>query len=170
MNLYDIRKIVSDAELDKLDCRSEIRAYLNSMHNQFQVAMTITLHDVWFGKNGLMKVKHPLVAEDLPKICERLESKLNKLVWKNGFVRYDKSLNFFKVWEDGHGTKKPHLHYAVGNFPSDFKMNTLPGLVEKASGECFEIDLQHKEDICDSGWLEYITKEVGKKDTDKVLW
>ena len=28
----------------------------------------------------------------------------------------------------------------------------------------------HKVDIADSGWFEYITKEVGAKDTDNVLW
>ena len=170
MNIYDIRKIVSDAELDKLDCQSETRTYLNSIRNDFQVAMTITLRECWFDKSGLLRITHRLSAQDLPMICSRLEGKLNKLIWKNGYVRHGKSLKFFKVWEDGNGTKRIHLHYAVGNFPPDFKMNTLPGLVERASRECFEIDLQHKEDICDGGWLEYITKEVGKTNTDKVLW
>jgi hypothetical protein len=58
----------------------------------------------------------------------------------------------------------------LGNFPNDFKWNTLPKIVEQASKECFEIDFQHKEDICDSGWMEYITKEVGEDNTDKCLW
>ena len=75
-----------------------------------------------------------------------------------------------RAWEDGHGSKRIHLHAALGNFPTAFKLNTLPSLVEKASQQCFEIDYQHKEDICDSGWIEYITKEVGKYNTDKILW
>ncbi len=170
MNLNDIRQIITNARLDKIDCRDATRAYLASMATDYQVAMTITLHQKWFDKNGLMKVTHFLRTDDLPTITKRLENKLNKLIWKNGFSRHGKSLKFFKVWEDGKGAKRIHLHYAIGNFPSKFKMNTLPGLVEKASHECYEIDLQHKEEICDGGWLEYITKEVGKKDTDKVLW
>ena len=121
-------------------------------------------------KNGLMKVNHFLSSDDLPTITKRLENKLNKIIWKNGFGRYGKSLKFFKVWHDGFGTKRIHLHYAVGNFPPNFKLNTLRGIVETASKQCYEIDFEHKEDIADSGWLEYITKEVGKKDTDKVLW
>ena len=170
MNLYDIQQIVTNANLDRLDCRDATRAFLASMATDYQVAMTITLHQKWFDRNGLMKVNHFLSTDDLPIITKRLEGKLNKLIWKNGFSRYGKSLKFFKVWHDGFGTKRIHLHYAVGNFPRDFKLNTLRGLVEKASRQCYEIDFEHKEDISDSGWLEYITKEVGKKDTDKVLW
>jgi hypothetical protein len=58
----------------------------------------------------------------------------------------------------------------LGNFPKDFKFNSLPKLIEKAANECYEIDLEHDEQICDSGWIEYITKEVGKDNTDKILW
>ena len=59
---------------------------------------------------------------------------------------------------------------SLGNFPKDFKLNTLPMLIERAASQCYEVDSQHRETICDSGWIEYITKEVGKKDTDKILW
>jgi len=170
MKLYDIRKIISTSELDRIDCRSATRAYLLSMANDYQIAMTITLRQKWFDKNGKLKITHFLNSSDLPTICHRLERKLNKLIWKNGFSRYEKSMKFFKVWEDGYGTKRIHLHYAMGNFPRNFKLNTLSTVVESASRECFEIDFEHKEDICDGGWLEYITKEVGKTDTDKVLW
>lgn len=170
MNLYDIRQIVTNSALDRVDCRSATRAYLLSMANDYRVAMTITIRQKWFNVNGKMKITHFLSTCDLPKICERFEGKLNKLIWKNGFTRHGKSLKFFKVWEDGYGTKRIHLHYAIGNFPSNFKLNTLNSLVERASRECYEIDFEHREDICDGGWLEYITKEVGKTDTDKVLW
>jgi len=33
-----------------------------------------------------------------------------------------------------------------------------------------EVDEQHKVDIVDSGWVEYLTKELGMKDTDNILW
>lgn len=170
MKLYDIHQIITDADLGKIDCRDGTRAYLASIRDDFQVAMTITLHTEWFDKNGLMKLRHYLSVNDLETICWRFEGKLNQLIWKNASKRFGKSLKYFKVWEDGNGTKRIHLHYALGNFPKNFKLNTLPGLVEMAARQCYEIDFQHKEEICDDGWLEYITKEVGKKDTDKVLW
>jgi hypothetical protein len=58
----------------------------------------------------------------------------------------------------------------MSQFPKDFKYNKLPSLIVRASRQCYEIDIEHKEEICDGGWLEYITKEVGKRDTDKILW
>jgi hypothetical protein len=32
-----------------------------------------------------------------------------------------------------------------------------------------ELDEQHKVDIVDGGWMEYLTKKLGMKDTDNVL-
>ena len=32
------------------------------------------------------------------------------------------------------------------------------------------VDAEHKVDIADSGWMEYITKELGRRDTDNVFW
>ncbi len=33
-----------------------------------------------------------------------------------------------------------------------------------------ELDEQQKVDIVEGGWMEYLTKELGMKDTDNVLW
>ena len=46
----------------------------------------------------------------------------------------------------------------------------LRGLVRNAKLKVAELDEQHKVDIVDSGWMEYLTKELGMKDTDNVLW
>ena len=32
------------------------------------------------------------------------------------------------------------------------------------------IDKEFKADIADSNWMDYITKELGNKDTDNVFW
>jgi hypothetical protein len=117
-----------------------------------------------------MRVDHYLSKDDIPYIYERFQHQLNKLVWKNRYARFGEKLQFIRAWENGNGSKRIHLHAALGNFPKDFKLNTLPMLIERAASQCYEVDTQHKEAICDSGWIEYITKEVGKKDTDKILW
>jgi len=170
MTLYEIRKIIKTSELDRPNCRSEARQFLCSLSNNYQVALTLTLNQKWFDKCGLMRVEHYLKSEDIPFIYARFQHKLNKLIWKNKYIRFGESVNFLRAWEDGQGSKRIHLHAALGNFPIDFRLNKLPSLIEKASKQCCEIDFQHKERICDSGWIEYITKEVGKKDTDKILW
>jgi len=50
------------------------------------------------------------------------------------------------------------------------KWNEVDGLVRNAKLRVAELDEQHKVDIVDSGWMEYLTKELGMKDTDNVLW
>jgi hypothetical protein len=42
--------------------------------------------------------------------------------------------------------------------------------VRDAKQRVSEIDEQYKVDLVDSGWAEYITKELGKTDTDNVFW
>ncbi len=171
MKLFEIREYLIKHELSKPNCKEAAREFLCGMSDQYQIALTLTLNQKWFTMNGLMRVDHYLTKEDIPKIYERFEYKLNRLIWKQKFYRHhSEKLNFLRAWEDGNGKKRIHLHAALGNFPKDFKWNTLPKIVEKASKECFEIDYQHKEDICDSGWMEYITKEVGEDNTDKILW
>ena len=170
MNLFEIRKIIQASELHRPNCRTATRQFLLGLSSDYQVALTLTLHQKWFDKFGMMKIKHYLKVEDIPYIYARFQHQLNKLIWKNRYTRLNEKVNFLRAWEDGLSQKRIHLHAALGNFPTDFKFNKLPSLVEKASKQCFEIDFQHKEDICDSGWIEYITKEVGKKDTDKILW
>jgi hypothetical protein len=59
---------------------------------------------------------------------------------------------------------------AIGNLPSYVKWNEFDGLVCNAKQRVEELDKQHKVDIVDSGWMEYMTKELGMKDTDNVLW
>jgi hypothetical protein len=170
MTLFEIRQIIQKSDLNRPNCRSETRQFLSTIASDYSVAMTLTLNQKWFDKCGLMRVPHYLKAEDIPYIYARFQHQLNKLIWKNRYTRFGESVKMLRAWEDGKGSKRIHLHAALGNFPNDFKLNSLPSLVEKASQQCFEIDHQHKEKICDEGWIEYITKEVGKHNTDKILW
>jgi len=171
MKLSEIREHLIKNQLNKPNCRDVTRQFLVGMSSQYQVALTLTLKQKWFNKNGQMRIEHYLTKEDVPKIYERFEYKLNKLVWKHKYYRHkEEGIRFLKAWEDGQGSKRIHLHAALGNFPKKFKFNTLPKLIEKAASECYEIDIEHDEQICDSGWIEYITKEVGKDNTDKILW
>lgn len=170
MKLFEIRQMIQNSGLDRKDCRTETRQFLGSLAHNYQVALTLTLNQKWFDKCGLLRVPHYLSPNDIPYIYDRFKHQLNKLIWKNRYARCGDSVRMLKVWEDGRGEKRIHLHAALGNFPKEFKFNTLPLLVEKASNQCYEIDFEHKEEICDSGWIEYITKEVDKDNTDKILW
>jgi hypothetical protein len=47
----------------------------------------------------------------------------------------------------------------------------MEALVFNAKQHVAELDEQYKVDLAtNSGWMEYITKEVGRGDSDNVLW
>lgn len=171
MKIREIRSYLDGLGLAKHNCRDAVREFLRSSDKDYQVMLTLTLKQKWYDKNGLMRVTHYLSQNDIPFICERFEHKLNRLIWKSKYSRHhSESLDIFKAWEDGFGTKRKHLHALVGNFPRDFRLNTLPSLVKAAAKQCYEIDIEYDTQICDSEALDYITKEVGKHNTDKILW
>ena len=116
MTLYEIRTLVQNSELAKANCRSATRDFVRSIQNDYQVALTLTLRQTWFNKNGRLRVQHVLTEHDIPIIYERFQHHLNKMVYKNQYTRYEKSLKFFRAWEDGWGTKRKHLHAAIGLF------------------------------------------------------
>jgi hypothetical protein len=171
MKLAEIRASVAEMKHDKMHCRDAVRAFLRPQMKDFQVMLTLTLKQSWYDKNGQMKVKHYLSANDLPSICSRFEHKLNRLVWKSKYTRHKtERLKMLKAWEDGRGTKRKHLHLLIGNLPKHLKFNLLPRLVEDAAKQCYEIDAQYDATLCDTDALDYITKEVGKRNTDNMLW
>jgi hypothetical protein len=60
---------------------------------------------------------------------------------------------------------------AIGDLPTYVKWNEVDTLVRNAKLSVEGLDEQHKLEIAgDSGWMEYLTKELGKHDTDNVLW
>ncbi len=75
------------------------------------------------------------------------------------------------VVEGARTHKNLHLHIAIGNIPAYVKFNNFDVLVRNAKLKVEQIDDQHKLAIAgDSGWMDYITKELGMKDTDNILW
>jgi hypothetical protein len=59
---------------------------------------------------------------------------------------------------------------AIGALPEHIKWNAIKDLVSNAKNKVAGIDRHFDVAIADSGWMEYLTKELGKTDTDNVLW
>jgi hypothetical protein len=96
---------------------------------------------------------------------------LNREVFgKRGADKFGHSLKYLPVVEGERSNKNLHLHFAIGGLPSYVKFNQFDRLVTNAKLNVENIDTEHKVKLADSGWIEYITKEVGTKDTDNVLW
>lgn len=146
------------------------RIWLSSKHSEYPLALTITLKQTISEKTVFGTYKRSISRLDCERIAKRFIQKLNKEVFGNSAKRHNKSLKYLIVIEGERSYKQLHLHMAIGNLPIHIRFNEFDSLVKKAKIHVQEIDVQHKVDIADSGWMDYITKELGTKDTENVLW
>jgi hypothetical protein len=115
--------------------------------------------------------RRTLKRDDCERIAKRFIQKLNRQVFgKYAADKCGKSLKYLPIVEGERSNKHLHLHFAIGGLPSHVKFNQFDTLVTNAKLQVENIDSEHKVDVIDSGWISYITKEVGTKDTDNVLW
>ena len=151
--------------------KAAVRAWLGGMSREFPLSLTLTLKQTIVEKNDRGTYKRRLTRDDCERIAKRFTQKLNREVFgKYAAEKGGKSLKYLPVVEGERSNKHLHLHFAVGGLPSHVRFNQFDTLVTNAKLHVEHIDIQHEVDITDSGWIEYITKEVGTKDTDNVLW
>ena len=146
------------------------RTWLNSLNKQYPLALTLTLKQYVEVKNAKGVYYKQIDKEDVRQIATHFTHKLNKQVFGSSAKRYGKGLKYFVVIEGERTHKNLHLHMAIGDLPTYVKWNEIDGLVRNAKLSVEGLDEQYKVDIVDSGWMEYITKELGMRDTDNVLW
>ncbi|MBT8594366.1 hypothetical protein G6672_02600 [Polynucleobacter paneuropaeus] len=150
--------------------KTATRTWLASKAAEYPIALTLTLKQTitLHTQNGTYK--RAITRADCDVIAKHFINKLNVQVYGNAAKRSNKSLKYIVVVEDGFGTKNLHLHLAIGAIPKHVKFNQIDALVKEAKTRVEEIDVQHKVNVANSGWFEYITKEVSKHNTDNVLW
>jgi len=171
MKLYEIRHRTAYSPLALPTQRAATRLWLSGMSKDFPLALTLTLKQTIVETTGRGTYKRKLTRIDCEHIAKRFKQKLNREVFgKRGADKYGHSLKYLPVVEGERSNKNLHLHFAVGGLPSYVKLNQFDRLVTNAKLNVEHIEAEHKVDITDSGWIEYITKEVGTKDTDNVLW
>ena len=170
MNLQDIRKKIAYDPNAKQTQKSAARDWLRGLSRNYPVALTLTLKQTVVIKTPVGEYKRRLVRDDCDKIAKRFIQKLNREVYGKAAERYWKSLKYLIVVEGERSNKNLHIHMAIGSLPEHVKFNHVSKLISLAKTHVAEIDEQYKVDITDSGWMEYISKELGTKDTDNVLW
>ena len=151
--------------------KAAVRAWLAGMSREFPLSLTLTLKQTIVEKYDRGTYKRKLTRDDCERIARRFTQKLNREVFgKYAAEKGGKSLKYLPVVEGERSNKHLHLHFAVGGLPSHVRFNQFDKLVTNAKLHVEHIDIQHEVDITDSGWIEYITKEVGTTDSDNVLW
>ncbi len=171
MKLQDIRTRTAYNPNALPTQKAAVRAWLGGMSKEFPLSLTLTLKQTIVEKNDRGTYRRALTRADCERIARRFTQKLNRQVFgKYAAEKCGKSLKYLPVIEGERSNKHLHLHFAIGGLPSHVKFNQFDTLVTNAKLQVEHVDSEHKVDITDSGWIEYITKEVGTKDTDNVLW
>ena len=170
MKLAQIRQRTAYSATDIPTQKQATRTWLNSLHKQYPVALTLTLKQFNLVKNANGTYIQKLDKDEVRRIAKHFTQKLNQEVFGNSSKRYGKSLKYLVVVEGERTGKNLHLHLAIGDLPGHIKFNQIDEFVKNAKLRVAELDEQHRVDVVDSGWMQYITKELGNKDTDNVLW
>ncbi|QWD13275.1 hypothetical protein G6703_03155 [Polynucleobacter paneuropaeus] len=170
MNLQQIRQKTAYNASAQPTQKQATRTWLNSLHKQYPLALTLTLKQTICVKSVNGEYYKRLDKDDIKRIARHFTHKLNKQIFGSSAKRYGKGLKYLAVIEGERTNKNLHIHMAIGDLPDYVKWNEVDGLVRNAKLRVDGLDEQHKVDIVDSGWMEYITKELGMKDTDNVLW
>ena len=151
--------------------KAATRTWLSGMSNEYPLALTLTLKQTIVEKTVNGTYKRKLTRLDCEKIAKRFTQKLNREVFgKRMADKYGHTLKYLPIVEGERSCKNLHLHFAIGGLPKSFKFNQFDSLVTIAKLHVENIDAQHEVNLADSGWFSYITKELGAKDTDNVLW
>jgi hypothetical protein len=170
MDLYTIRQITAYNIHAKPSCKDALRTWLAGLKDEYQFAVTLTIKQSFLIKTDSGNHMQKLKREDCNAIAKRFIQKLNREVFGKAAERYDKGLKYFITVEGGWNGKNLHLHMAVGGFPKTRKIMQFKNMVCNAVRNVYELDEQHAVNVMDSGWMEYITKELNAKSTDNVLW
>lgn len=167
--IADIRKRLATAENSQSQ-KDALRNYLRSRQGDFQYAVTLTFKPSINIKTTRGVYSKALDRLDVEKSAGRFKRRLNNIALGSSAKLHGNSLNYFFVVEGERSCKQMHLHLIVGGELRKIKRCEFTQAVVDAAALCeymgTEIDVQ----VADSGWLEYMTKEVGKHDTENVLW
>lgn len=171
MQLQDIRKRLASDFPQATSQKAAARTWLCSLAADYPLALTLTLKQQITENTPCGQRQHAITRDDAERIARRFTQKLNRAVFgKRAADKHGRSLNYIVVLEGERSKKNLHLHFSIGGLPSTIRFNQFDTLVREAKSLVEHVDEQHKVDLADSGWMEYICKEVGRKDTDNVFW
>lgn len=159
------------SETTKPTLKDEVENWFVSISKNYPLALTLTLKQT----NKVVSTKGvafmAVTTSECRCIAKRFIKKLNRQVFgKRAAEKYGKKLNVIPVVEGDGINKRLHLHFAIGGLPNHITQDDFERKVEIGRQLVAGLDIQYKIDSADSGWLTYIAKEVGKRDTDNILW
>ncbi len=176
--LNEIRSKLNAKGAYNVTNKQEITEWLAySCTEQFQFGLTLMPKKVFAEHDKDKKYGRHIRKTELETASNRFVDKLNSVVYKKAYARYDKKLAVVMTIEGERSDKDLHTHFALSK-PSTMHSNEFSKRVREAlelSGDFWIFDpnykfdvskynekYRYKLDITDDGWLYYITKELDK--------
>ena len=169
--LHEIRRRLVSEEPAHATLKAATRTWLAGLARDYPLALTLTLRQSVRVMTPRGLHIHALRREDVERTAQRFIKKLNREVYgRRAADKHGKGLRYIVVMEGERSSKNLHLHVAVGGMPAHCNVKRFEALVQEAKAQVPQLHEQYWVDIADSGWMEYICKELGARDTDNVLW
>ena len=169
MDLQTIRRKTAYSDSNVAKLKADTRTWLRSLHDRYSIACTLTLKQTITENTQLGTYKRQITTNDAKNTAQHFIKQLNKEVFKNSAKRHNKTLHYIVVCEGERSCKRLHLHFAIGGIGTD-RLKEMNRHIQKAITCVQNLDRQFEATIADSGWMDYITKELGNKDTDNIFW
>lgn len=185
MKLDEIRDKVAKNEYDRKTLRQELLDWLSGRDGKLHLDTGLSIMPskvLWKQRNGKQVYRHLNLAE-LERANVRFVQLLNKVVYKEGYKRFNKRLDVVAVIEGKREYIDIHTHLAIRR-PVEVQTNEFARRVLKAlqlSGEfeiinknynaekdCVTDKYRYNLEIIDCGWQSYITKKLNGKDFDNL--
>ena len=169
MDLQTIRRKTAYSDSNVAKLKADTRTWLRSLRDRYSIACTLTLKQTITENTQLGTYKRQITTNDAKNTAQHFIKQLNKEVFKNSAKRHNKTLHYIVVCEGERSCKRLHLHFAIGGIGTD-RLKEMNRHINNAKQYVQNIDKEFKTDIADSNWMDYITKELGNRDTENIFW
>lgn len=171
MKINEIRKLLADQQKAPKSPKTLLRNWLAyDCDADFNFGLTLMPKK--------LQGRH-LRKTELESACYRFLAILNRLVYKNAHLRYNKKLDVLMAIEGEKSFKDLHAHFALAK-PEEMPVKRFVHLVHEAlqisqdfvveneacsMQRCDDLSkrYRYKLDAVNSGWITYITKELDKR-------
>ena len=152
---------------------------------RLQFGLTLMPQKLLYKHTAKGDVYRHLNRQELDAAVQRFMELLSKVCYKQAYKRYGKKLRGIYVLEGERELKDLHAHLAleICDYMDAIQFKHSVAKALELSGEFVIYNETYNEnrhdrldkyryrlDAIDSGWITYITKELGRNDTDKVLF
>ena len=151
--------------------REAARHFLGNYRKYCTHAVTLTMKQTAWVRNSQGRSCIKLNEDRAHRTLRHAVNRLNRAFWLNAATRKGQTVLVLPFLEGKRYGNRLHYHLQVGNLPTGTTTEALrQALTEAWNNTEFGDEQMDVQALTGTHWLNYITKEIGTKDTDCVDW